>query len=533
MTKNWKYALLIAGLFSFSSAIGQTMQDGRRLLEMERYGEAKKTLSKVVKNQNNELNNIALGDAYLRAGQPDSAVMYYNIAAGMNKKSALGMAAAGKAALVKNNVAEADKQFADAVKRSKSKDSNVLMVIGSAYFDTKKDYNKAVEYLTKAVKANNKNAPAYVMLGDAQLELKRGGEAMTAYENAISADSKYALAHLRKGQLSVRSRNYNEAQNSYQAVINMDPNYAPAYRDLGELYYFAGKYDLALENYKKYVAMAENTPETRAVYASFLYLTKDYAGTIKEAEEVLKRDPNNVVMKRLLAYSYYETKQDDKALAAIQDYFKTTPADKLLATDYEYQGKILARADKSDEALNSFNKALSMDSTRADLRNDIAQIYVKQNNFPKAIALYRDKMNRSKPTNTDYYYLGNLYDQAKNYKAADSLYALITTNNPTYAQAYLWRARSNANLDPESKTGLAKPHYEKYIELASAEKDKNKSGLVEANYYLAYYNYLKKDKAQANMHLKEVLTLEPGNVQAKTLSDVVNGKVKAKTKTKK
>ena len=174
-----------------------------------------------------------------------------------------------------------------------------------------------------------------------------------------------------------------------------------------------------------------------------------------------------------------------------------------------------------------------MDSTRADLRNDIAQIYVKQNNFPKAIALYRDKMNRSKPTNTDYYYLGNLYDQAKNYKSADSLYALITANNPTYAQAYLWRARSNANLDPESKAGLAKPHYDKYIELASAEKDKNKSGLVEAHYYLAYYNYLKKDNAKANQHLKEVLALEPGNVQAKTLSDVVNGKVKSKTKSKK
>jgi tetratricopeptide (TPR) repeat protein len=237
-------------------------------------------------------------------------------------------------------------------------------------------------------------------------------------------------------------------------------------------------------------------------------------------------------MKRLLAYSYYETKEDDKALAAIQDYFKIAPANKIIASDYEYQGKIYNRANKSDEALTSFNKALEMDSSRADLRNDMAQIYVKQNNYPKAIALYRDKMKRTKPTNTDYYYLASLYDDSKKYRQADSLYALITINNPTFANGYLWRARSNANLDPESKAGLAKAHYEKYIELASEDKEKNKSGLVEANYYLAYYYYIKNDKAKAATYIKEVKALDPNNVQAKTLGDVISGKATSKTKTK-
>ena len=531
--KNWKFALLITGFFSVTSAFGQSLETGKKALEMEQYQVAKKTLSKVVKNDNNEHNNIILGDAYLLSGKPDSAVYFYNQAASKNAKSALGMAAAGKAALVKGNTSEAESKFNDALKRSRSKDGEVLQVIGSAYLHTDKNMNKAVEYLNKAVNVLKSNkAEAYVMLGDAYLKQNKGGEAMTAYENAIRENSKYALGHLRKGQLSVRSRNYNDAQSSYQAIIAMDPNYAPAYRDLGELYYFVGKYDQALENYKKYVSLAEDTPETKAVYASFLFLTKDYDGTIKEAQEVLKKDPNNLVMKRLLAYSYYETKQDDKALTAIQDYFKTAPANKLIASDYEYQGKILVRADKGNEALTSFNRALELDSTRADLRNDMAQIYEKQNNYPKAISLYRDKMKRGKPTNTDYYYLASLYDDSKQYRQADSLYTLITVNNPTFANAYLWRARANANLDPESKAGLAKPHYEKYIELASEDKEKNKSGLVEANYYLAYYNYIKNDKAKAAAYLKEVRTLDPGNVQAKTLNDVISGKVTTKTKTK-
>jgi tetratricopeptide (TPR) repeat protein len=535
-TKNWKFALLLTGFFSVNAAFGQSLETGKKALEMEQYQVAKKTLSKVVQANNNEINNITLGDAYLLSGKPDSAVIYYNQAASKDVKSALGMAAAGKAALVRNNTSEAEAKFSEALKRSKSKDGDVLRVIGSAYLHTDKDLNKAVENLNKAIGVLKTNkAEAYVMLGDAYLKQNKGGEAMNAYEAAIRENDKYALAHLKKGQLSVRSRNYNDAQTEYQAIIGMDQNYAPAYRDLGELYYFVGKYDQALENYKKYVALAENTPATRAVYASFLFLSKDYVGTIKEAEEVLKRDPNNLVMKRLLAYSYYETKQDDKALTAIQDYFKTAPANKLIASDYEYQGKIYNRANKPNEALTSFNRALELDSTRADLRNDMAQIYVKQNNYPKAISLFREKMKRTKPTNTDYYYLGSLYDDSKQYRQADSLYALISANNPTFPNSYLWRARSNANLDPESKAGLAKPHYEKYIELASADKEKNKSGLVEANYYLAYYYYLKNDKTKAANYLKEVRTMDPGNVQAKTLNDVISGKAtttKTKVKTK-
>jgi tetratricopeptide (TPR) repeat protein len=532
MTKNWKYALLFTGVFACTSAVAQTVQDGKRAIEMERYQDAKKALTKALKTQNNEVTNIAIGDVYLKTGNPDSATYFYNQAAAKDAKSPLGMVAAGKAALVRNNVAEAESKFADALKRSKSKNAEVLKEMGAAYFDTEKDLNKAIEYLKKAVAINSKDAEAFVILGDAYLKQNKGGDAMTAYENAIRANNNYALGHLRKGQLSVRSRNYNEAQNEYQAIINMDAKYAPAYRDLGELYYFAGKYDLALENYKKYVTLAENTPATRAVYASFLFLTKDYAGTIKEAQEVLKADPKNTVMNRLLAYSFFETNENDKALAAMQEYFKITPSDKIITSDYEYYGKILTKADKNDEALVNLNKALELDSTRADLRNSIAQVYVKQNNFPKAISLYREKMKRSKPTNTDYYYLGNLYDQAKNYKAADSVYTFITTNNPTYAQAHLWRARANANLDPETKTGLAKPHYEKYIEVAGADKEKNKSGLVEANYYLAYYYYNKKDNAKASTYLKEVRSLDPGNVQAKTLSDVITGKPATKSKTK-
>ncbi|HSI90343.1 MAG TPA: tetratricopeptide repeat protein, partial [Adhaeribacter sp.] len=182
MIKNWKYALLMTGtLFSFT-AHAQTLQDGKRALEMERYKEAKSKLAKVLKTNNNEITNITMGDVYLETGKQDSAVYYYRQAAAKDAKSAMGMVAAGKAALVQGNTAEAEKQFDAALKRSKSKDADVLLQMAAAYFDTDKNLNKAAEHATASIVKNRTNPEAYILLGDIYLKQNKGGDAMNNYE---------------------------------------------------------------------------------------------------------------------------------------------------------------------------------------------------------------------------------------------------------------------------------------------------------------------------------------------------------------
>src|SRR5690606_11647225 len=144
--------------------------------------------------------------------------------------------------------------------------------------------------------------------------------------------------------------NYNEAEEAYKKAIELDPNFAPAYSDLGELYYFAGQYDLALSTFKKFVDMSENTPATRAKYASFLFLTKDYEGTLREVQEVLKSDPENKTMNRLLVYSYLELGKPEEALKAMENYLSKVDQNSLIASDYEYYGRILARNNQPAKA---------------------------------------------------------------------------------------------------------------------------------------------------------------------------------------
>ena len=73
---------------------------------------------------------------------------------------------------------------------------------------------------------------------------------------------------------------------------------------------------------------------------------------------------------------------------------------------------------------------------------------------------------------------------------------------------------SKASLDPETEQGLAKPYYEKLIEVALPNGDKNKNELVEAYQYLGYYYYLKNDATNATANYQKVLALDPNDVKA-------------------
>jgi tetratricopeptide (TPR) repeat protein len=519
MIKNWKYVLAIGASFTFTTAFSQSVKDAQRSIDLERYKEASRALQ-TLSNKDDEA-ALLLADVYLRAGKTDSATIFLNKAASMNAKSPYSMVAAGKAALLKGDVGGAQAKFEDAIK-AKKKDPQVYKLIGQAYADANaKDVTKAIEYLNKANElAKNKDPEVYIVMGDVQqLKPNGGGEAMTSYDRALQIDGKNAKAHYRRGQLYVRSRNFNEAQTALQAAITADANFAPAYRELAEMYYFAGKYDQALENMRKYTSMAENTPETRAKYASFLFLTKDYAGTIKEAQEVLARDPKNAVMNRVMAYSLFETDKYPEALTTMENYFKVADPTKVIASDYAYYGRMLAQVGKNDEAQTNFNKALEMDPNNVELMDDIASFYAKGKDPAKGIEIYK-KIIAAKPKNMNVYNvkLADAYFANKKYDSADSLYSVVLKTNPTYAHGLFQRARIADEKDTD-KSGDAKPMYEEFVKVVSqdpAKVESYKNYLIPANYLLGFYAYKAKDYATARKYWQEVKKLDPSNKEATT-----------------
>ena len=520
MTKNWKLSLvLIASSFCFSTAYSQSLSDAKKAEEQENYDQAIRTYRKLLATNADENTYFALGNAYLKNEKVDSANYYFNQGLAQNRKSAINMVGLGKAKLMQKDMAGAEQHFNDALKRSRSKDPRVLNEIARAYLEANQNLDKAIGYLQTSLGRDNKNTETYLILGDIYLEQNKGGDAMNNYEQALRLNPNLAKVQVRRGNLFVRSRNANQAEEAYKAAMQADPNYAPTYRELGDLYLLVGKYDEAANLYKKNMEMAGSSSEMQYKYATALYSGKKFDEAHQQIQRALAEDPNNIGMQRLQAYTYFEAGENEKALELMEAYMKKTNPEKYILDDYRYYGQMLAKAGRTEEAVNMLSKAIEMDKDNAaNLHEALALVYYGQKDYAKAVEQYEQKIQKSEPTLADYYRLADAHYWNKNYQKSDSLFTIIATQQPNYAPAHLARARSNYFIDSNDGTeeGLAVPHYEKYVEVTMPNRTNAnyKEGLVEAHSYLAAYYTDKKDKEKATQHWQSVLELDPTNEAA-------------------
>jgi tetratricopeptide (TPR) repeat protein len=520
--KPWKPLLLTALTVGAgaTAATAQSVASAQKAIELGRYNEARAAL----RGNTTPEANFELGRLYQMREKTDSASYYFNRAAG---PTPFGMVAEGRALLAQGKASEADAKFDAAAKATKNKDTKVLTMIAQAYGESNvKDITKPLTYVkTAEALGKGKDDPSLMVArGDIYLLTDQGGgEAMSSFDRAIAANPNNVEAYYKRGVLSVRSRNGAAAKENLDKAIALNPQYAPAYKELAEMYYSAGQYDKAVSTFQQYTSMAEKSANTDAEYASFLYLSKKYPESLAEVNKVLAVEPNNLTMNRLKAYTLYETNDYAGAAAAMDQYMKVAPAEKIIPEDYSYQSKILLKSNRSEEAITVLQKAITATADpakKADLQNDLATAYMAKRDYASALKVYKSKGN---PDLADQFRIGTAFTGNKQYAQADSVYNIITTAKPTYAPAYQARAQANFNLDPDSKKGLAKPYYEKYIELTSADPTKYSRGLIEANNYLGYYNLQKGDKAAATPYYQKVLELDPANKDATGAMAIIKG----------
>ncbi|TVT40342.1 tetratricopeptide repeat protein [Hymenobacter setariae] len=520
--KPWKPLLLTAVTLG-AGATAATAQDiaaAQKAIELERYNEARGLL----RNASSPEANYEMGRLYQMRDLDDSAAIYFNKAAG---PTPFGQVAAGRAALVKGQADAAATSFDAAAKATKNKDAKVLTMIAQAYGESDvKNIDKALTYVNAAQTANKgKDEPALMVArGEVYLHSDTGGgEAMTSFDRATMANPNYAQAYYKKGELNVRSRNAQEAITNLEKAIQLEPKYAPAYKELAEMYYYAQQYPKALSTFEQYRQVAERSTSTDAEYASFLYLTKKFPEALTEVNNVLAKEPNNVTMNRLKAYTLYETGDYAGAATAMENYLRTAPAEKVIADDYAYQSRILGKNKKPQEALAAINKAIELApaSKKPDFEAEKTKLQMMGGDYSSALGALKDKAKNGDLA--DQYRLAAAYASAKQYPQADSVFGIINTAKADYAPAYIARAKVNVALDPDADKGLAKPYYEKYIELGNADPAKYKAGMVEAYDYLGAYNAHKNNKAAAKENFEKAVALDPTDDFAVKSLKIING----------
>ena len=519
-------------LLCFGICNAQTLKDAIKLTDNEQFESAAKAYQVLIQNDPNNGNDyFHFGENSFKNDDWEMARKMYQKGIDVNATNPINYVGIGKILWYQKNFTEAKTNFYKAATLSKSKDASVLMKTAEVYIkaDTK-NLPEAFKLLTQASALEPKNPEVYILLGDAYLEQNDGNQAIINYEKATDLDKTSVKAILRTGQLFGRAKNYSLALDHYKKAEKIDSTFAPAYREKAELYYKFNQFDKATAQYKKYLALNDNY-SARTRYASFLFLSKKYTEAINEIKEVQKLDTNNVVMYRLLGYSYYEAGDFPNGTINMNKFFDkaTKQGTKIISSDYSYQGKLLAKTGQDSLGVTKLLTAVEteQDSTKKpDLYSEIGSTYYRSKKYVQAVIYFEKKITSSEtPSATDYNNLGRAYFYSKDFVKADSAFSRITQLMPDLSLGYSWRARCNAQLDLKNEKWLAKPYYEQFIEKVKPEDiEKNKKDLIEANSYLGYYYFVKKDYTKSKSYWLKVKEYDPSNKQAKAALEDPNMK---------
>lgn len=560
------YLIITLFLVGVSAASGQTLQEIVGKTENERFDLAANDLRLLISR------NPAKGEYYYyyaensyKRGETDSANFFYKKGIEMNATYPLNYVGLGKCFLLQSKTDSAKAQFYKANTLSGGKSAELLRKTAEAWLATdSRDPDEAIRLSNNAIKMEPKNPENYILLGDAQLEKNPadGSTPIKSYNMATTLNPKNVKGILRVGKLYQRGRNYQLALDKYREALAIDSTFAPAFREIAELYHLAGQPAKSIENWQKYLKL-NNSPYARYRYMSAFYANKQYAEAVKEYESLKKSGFSNLYFERLAGYSYYEMgdKIDKEAftkgLQALDNFFQAAgPNFKYLGMDFKYKGFHLLKLGKDSLAKLEFEKAITLDSTlKDDVFGELAAAYMKAKNYGEAAKAFEQKLlaDPSKFESGDYYSMGRAYFysginlnkevtalrniqikkkkpeqtpeiMAKENEArelfikADSSFSKTTQKSPTWPIGYFWRARANSYLDPSNTLWLAKPHYEKMLNVIVKPEEKTgtyKSNVLEAYEYLGAYYVTTGDKTKADETWNLVKELDPNNEKAK------------------
>jgi tetratricopeptide (TPR) repeat protein len=527
-----KLGILASLLLMGNLLFAQSIDEGKKFLNYERFESAQKVFQQILKSDpNNEQAAYWMGQTYLQNSENiDTAAAkdLYQKALQANPNAPLLMVGVGEIELMEGKTNEAKNHFEAAINLTKKKNRDeVLLAVGRANVDAKAgDAVYAVEKLKEAADKNSKSAEIQIALGDAYRKLIDGANATIAYQNALAIDPNNARASFMIGRI-YETQGYGQEpiyMRYYMDAMRQDDKFAPVYYWLYS-YYYQRDVNKAREYLNKYVAVADQDSKNCYAEASLLYVSKLYDEAISKADACIttagseKPFPNLYGLK---AYAYDKKGDSANAKKFFEEFFAKVNPDKIGPGDYATYAKVLLKFPGNEGLATSYvEKALALDSVpekRIGYVKDIAKNYFDQKDYANAGKWYGKVLDVDTAYGkVDLYYAGYSDYLGGNYKSADSVFNLYQQKYPEDTYGWFLGAHAKEGMDSTGELGLAKADYEKIIQIADTTKDlsKIKDHLVTAYRYMVAYHYnVQHNKDSAIIFNNKILEIAPTDATA-------------------
>jgi len=426
--------------------------------------------------------------------------------------------------IISSKPADLDKQMKPFYKENKKNAAN-LVAFGRAFFEAKDTANAKVYANYALVASKNKCAPAYILLGDIEALADNGGAAAAQYDQAVYADPKNYEAYYKYALVYRKIDPQGAARKLDDLKANCPEISIEAIK--GHIFMLADDRKSAYNEFKK-VPVNQIDPDYLNEFARASYFGGHFDDALAACEEGLKHKPGNPAFTRLAMFSNYELKNYDAAKAYLQKYFHELDSVKFSEYDHYYAALIHDKLGDKANALESYQKALDLVDEQSFIKRwtilkTMSDSHLKDSEFDKALHYYQEFLNTKPEVKVDDYEgLAGIYtkyaenDETKKIemlnKAAD-VYTQIGEKFPIQqAYASYKRAELINKTDKDMAGRLAKPDYQKVVELLGDKADRTKGENTMLKYslhYLMFGSYLDKNIPGAKEYAEKILTIDP------------------------
>jgi tetratricopeptide (TPR) repeat protein len=167
------------------------------------------------------------------------------------------------------------------------------------------DTQEKIEYFTKSIEVEDKDAKAYFYRGYVYLFNEQYEDAISDFNASIEIES-YPASYFYRGYAYDDLEQYELAIADYSKVIEISPKFSDAYYNRSIAYYSLDKYELALIDCNKVIELDPKDGDSYFIRGTILLELGEYERAVKDLSKAIKIDPNNsdAYYNRDVAYEY-------------------------------------------------------------------------------------------------------------------------------------------------------------------------------------------------------------------------------------
>jgi len=239
------------------------------------------------------------------------------------------------------------------------------------------EFEKAIEFMEKAIKADPAYVPAYASLASIHYifdtfrslppwELNQKVNALI--QKALEIDDNYALTYSPLGRIKINEYDWQGAEKSYKRSLELNPGHSDSHAGYSHYLGVVGRLNAAIVEIKHALELDPLSSWHRCFFHTYLIWMGRFEEAIEKSKETLELDPNNPWLLTTLAWALAGKGMYDKAISKVQG-FRNIPF------FGAYLGYFYGNADRKEEAQKILDDFLDRSRQNYFSPYMIAQVY--------------------------------------------------------------------------------------------------------------------------------------------------------------